>query len=797
MAFPAHLYDGRVQSCTAHCRNTADYAGASLRRIALTQTGYLAGLLHDCGKFSAEFSEYITAAAAGRNVPKSVIHSFAGVNVLLSRYHQDPVTDMESLNRHITAEVIAFAIGSHHGMFDALSFEGENGYAHRRNKQPEYDKRAAMHFFEDCCPESEVARLFSLSCEEIGCTVGTMKSASKNGDEFFFHLGMLARLVTSAVIEGDRRDTAEFAANLAHSSGADEEAQRPDWRRMSDALRKRLEGFPADSEIQRARRAISDHCADFATAKSGIYRLNVPTGAGKTLSGLRYAVEHCLCHGKSRILYVSPLISITEQNAAAIREAIGNEYVLEHHSNVISDSAQADENSDSTGVTRRALEESWNSPVIVTTMVQLLNTLFSDRTSCIRRMNRLCDSVILIDEVQTVPTKMLTLFNLAMNFLSAVCGASILLCSATQPCLESVPHSILLSPERMIPPREEGRIREIFRRNRLIDAGTMAFSEMPDFVEEIAEDHSSVLVICNKRAEAAELWSELNARGLNCRQLTSSMCMAHRRATLKEIYAHMANNEKIICVATQVIEAGVDISFEAVIRLTAGLDNLIQAAGRCNRSGEYGSASPVYSVNCSDENLTRLAEISRAKAASLDLMTEYRKHPETFNGDLSSDQAVAYYYRSLYQHLPRLGMDYPVKDHPTLYSLLSDNASAVHSDGQYYLRQAFKTAGQLFQAIDSLTSAVLVPFGEGEEIIAQLCGEECLRDPIQAKALLRKANAYTVSLYDYELKKLQAQGALQSVCGGLALALLPDYYDNNIGVITEIKEESNCSILIL
>lgn len=800
MEFPAHIYESRVQSCSEHCKNASRYSAQSLRSVSLENTGLLAGLLHDCGKFSKDFAAYIRLSASGQKTAKSVIHSFAGVHYILSRFHTDVASDAEMIIRNMAAEIIAFAIGSHHGLFDALSQEGENGFVHRLHKQTQYDKTAADNFLSECLPESEVDRLFALACREIKGAVEKMKSITntKKPDEFFFYLGMLARLVTSAVIEGDRRDTAEFAANHVSSAEMGIQDEIQNWDSMSLSLMQKLGSFDTDSDIQRTRRRISDLCSAFAAQKNGIYRLNVPTGAGKTLSALRYAVEHCRIHGKSRIIYVSPLISITEQNAQVIREGIGEEYVLEHHSNIMIDDDSITDQNREENIARRSLEESWDSPVIVTTLVQLLNTLFSGRTSCIRRMNKLSDSVLILDEVQTVPGRMLSLFDLAMNFLSAVCGASVILCSATQPCLEEVEHRIILSDKKIIREEEEHRIRKVFKRTHIIDAGSMPFCEIPAFVGNIADQYRSLLVICNKRAEASDLWHTLNDRGYRCFLLTSSMCVAHRRMTLEMICKSIVNHEKVICISTQVIEAGVDISFEAVIRLTAGLDNIIQAAGRCNRNGEYGNHSPVYVINCSDESLTNLPEINRAKAAFLDLITEYRKKPESFDCDLSSDKAVAYYYRSLYQkNQERFAMDYPVKGHPTLYSLLSDNPYAVHSDGNYFLRQAFKTAGRLFHALDSQTSSVLVPFGDGKDMIARLSTDECLHDLKKAKNLLRRASAFTVSLYDHELKKLSEEGALASVCGGMAMAVLPDFYDDDTGIITKKKEEYNCSILIL
>ena len=167
MVFPAHIYEGRVQTCTEHCRNASRYSAESLHSVSLENTGLLAGLLHDCGKFSEEFAAYIRASASGQKSAKSVIHSFAGVNYILSHFHTDVPSDAEKVIRNITAEIIAFAIGSHHGVFDTLSEEGENGFSYRLKKQPDFDRKASIAYFSECCSESEIQNLFELSCKEI------------------------------------------------------------------------------------------------------------------------------------------------------------------------------------------------------------------------------------------------------------------------------------------------------------------------------------------------------------------------------------------------------------------------------------------------------------------------------------------------------------------------------------------------------------------------------------------------------------------------------------------------------
>ena len=330
------------------------------------------------------------------------------------------------------------------------------------------------------------------------------------------------------MINGDRRDTAEFMNDIDFSSVVNGNVQI--WEKSLSNLERYLENLPAGSEIETARKELSEFCKEFADKPSCIYRLNLPTGSGKTLSGLRYAITHAVKHDKKRIFYIAPLISILDQNAQIIRESVENDdIVLEHHSNIIMDQDDTEELNH-----YQLLAETWDSPIIVTTLVQFLNTLFSGKTSCIRRMKSLCNSVIIIDEVQTVPTNMLTLFNLAMNFLSIVCNADILLCSATQPCLEKAAHPLIISPAEAVPSDKMDYYRRVFKRTDIIESGRMKLEdEITSFVLDLSGKYKSILIVCNTKNEAAKLFKNLrDIVSINCYHLSSGMCMAHRRTVL-------------------------------------------------------------------------------------------------------------------------------------------------------------------------------------------------------------------------------------------------------------------------
>ena len=255
-------------------------------------------------------------------------------------------------------------------------------------------------------------------------------------------------------------------------------------------------------------------------------------------------------------------------------------------------------------------------------LVQLLNTLFSGKTTAIRRFHSLCNSVIVIDEVQTVPNKMLTLFSLAVNFLSEICGATVVLCSATQPCTEEIGHPMHGPIPEIVP--YDHALWEVFRRTNIQNAGTMSLEQIADFALERLCYADSLLIVCHKKSQAECLYARMKDRDIALFSLSAAMCMAHRRDVIDKLRGALEQKtRKVVCISTQVIEAGVDISFACVIRLSAGMDSVIQAAGRCNRNGEAGPGvfAPVYLIMCQNESLSKLPDIEQGKAATLELLT--------------------------------------------------------------------------------------------------------------------------------------------------------------------------------
>lgn len=762
-----------MQSVSEHCRNTAKYAGEALKAIGLEKTAYLAGLLHDCGKETSAFKSYLEDSVIGNKLVKrgSVKHSFVGMHYILSkRVNGDDY-------RNLAMELIAYAIGAHHCLFDCVKYNKESAFDSQLDeKDKAYIDEALNNYFLECSSEEEIEQLLNEAIAEIKKVIDhiiAIDTEETDKCEKPFYYGLLCRLITSAVIYGDRKDTSEFCKNKLGNSAS------LDWNNVIEKFNAYISSLQNKHTVDPERKEISQACAEAAKKEGGIYRLNLPTGSGKTLSSLRYALEHARLYHKKRIIFVMPLLSIIEQNAKEIRKAIQDDsIILEHHSNVVNEEA-----SDSDRLEKRELlTQPWDKPIIITTLVQLLNTLYSDKTSSIKRFASLTNSVIIFDEVQTVPNNMLTLFNLAVNFISEICHATVILCSATQPCFEKAEHKMLGKVKNLI--TLPARTLNVFKRVKLVDKGAMTMEELTEFALEIIARGKSLLVVCNTKKEAAELFLNIKA-GMNVSipiyHLSAAMCTAHREAVIKEMKSRLCaeNPLQTICISTQVMEAGVDISFNCVIRLQAGMDNVVQAVGRENRNGENNNLELAYIVKLIDEKLNLLPEIERAKIAT-DSLLQAAKIDSKYD-DLMSQASIDYYYKQLYDKM-NFGYQslYVNQLNTSIYKLLSAIGEAMPS----ILSQKFKTAGENFKVFADNTTEVIVPYGKGKEIITELASEKAKNDLNYAAEKIQEATGYTVSCYNYQLEALNNNNAVNYYDDfGIYTLVDSSYYDENLGLV--------------
>ncbi len=776
MEYTAHIResDHAEQSVEEHCRQTAMLAARYGKAVGLEKTAEAAGYLHDIGKLSSIFHAYIH----GENTYKrgEIDHSFAGAKYLKERL-QEPIDK----NVQKTFALIGRVILSHHGLRDWVDESGKDTYGIRTEKEAYYSEIRSN--FEASALSDTLERILPDAVHEVMSIRAVLKKMDGNSSEqFAFYLGMLERLLQSILIDADRTDTADFMSDTQTEVCLDTDRL---WKEMDDKLEEKLRAFSdRTDEISRQRQSISDRCAAFSSRDVHICKLIVPTGGGKTLSSLRFAVKHAQKYHKKKIFYIAPFMSILEQNSDAIREIAGEAAFLEHHSDMLAEIA--DDRDMLHAYELRT--EKWDSPVIATTMVQFLNALFSGKTSAVRRMHRLSEAVIIIDEVQSIPLKCVYLFSLAMNFLSQVCKCTIVLCSATQPPFEELNEFPMLLDECSSMTGETAEDFAAFRRTKLLymeKKGGWSYEEAADFCSEKFLEHGNLLLIVNTKAAAKELYQRLrNTENASVFHLSTNMCPAHRRKCISDMKEQLESHMPVICVTTQLIEAGVDISFGCVVRSLAGMDNAVQAAGRCNRHGENETICPVYMLNLWEEKLGSLAEIKHAANIS-------REIADTAE-DLDDVNHLVHYFQKLY-NTERDKLRYPLPENTDqdLINLLSLNAGWVDKKKHPHLKfcgQAFKKAGRLFEVIDSRTSAVIVPYdAEAKKLIADLGSEQ---DPKRIVELLRRAQKYSVNVYAGTEYKLEQEAAIYEIqCGSrencIVKILQDNFYDKDFGLTTE------------
>lgn len=817
--------DKKEQSLETHLLEVSIIAKSLAAKIGLQDQGELIGLLHDLGKYSDEFQIYLKSAVGlidqdkddyvdAKSKKGKVDHSTAGAQLVWQE-----LSTRDNKMGPIVGQMLSLCIASHHsGLIDCLSSDthsfGEDRFTKRIEKPDEL-----THFREaiakmDKTIEARFRELVS-NPELIDGVIKSLQQIAelerKRGDEQIvrFKVGMLVRYLFSCLIDADRINSADF--EKPHAAKARRHGQYDKWAHLINRLDSHLSNFSAIKPIDKLRVSISQHCRDKAENEKGIYTLTVPTGGGKTLASLRFALHHADKHKMDRIIYAIPFTSIIDQNADVVRKILepngakSNNVVLEHHSNLMPE----EENWKT-----KMLVENWDAPVIYTTNVQMLETLFGAGTRGPRRLHQLANAVLVFDEIQTLPVNCIHLFCNAINYLVEHCGTTVVLCTATQPLMDMVEQSkgaLRIPPDNEIMPD----VGEIFRKLKRVEVLNRrkpegwSDKEVATLAMEEAGKANSCLVIVNTKKSAQAIFQLCRdeSSAMPIYHLSTSMCPVHRRAILAEIRQHLKANEPILCVSTQLIEAGVDVDFGAVIRSVAGLDSIAQAAGRCNRNG-LRDIGHVHVVNLSEERVDMLVDIACGQRVTERLLDEFEKEPARFDNDLLGPTAIACYFN--YYFAERRGeMDYPVGSKvlghdDTLLNLLAGNTNAAeefrrcqNKDNKpynLYLRQSFMAAAKAFKSIDAPTRGVIVPYGSaGKKLIGELCGAFEVEKQFK---LLRRAQQYTVNVFPHQLEKLQKENALHEIQDGIDILYLADarYYNENFGLslTPEGKMEVHC-----
>ncbi|MBC8017746.1 MAG: CRISPR-associated helicase Cas3' [Verrucomicrobia bacterium] len=794
--------DGLPQSLKDHLECTSALASAFAAKLGMPTFGELCGLLHDLGKYSDAFQQYLKSAAGkidpdddgyvdARGKKGKIDHSSAGAQYLWNAsINRDPVS-------LVVGQIMALCIASHHsGLIDCLAPDGTDSYSKRMGKSAETSHLNEVIDKVDDYVRDNVKALLDSSCltNELMTCCKAMAADNPTPQIREFRLGILVRFLFSALIDADRLD----------SAGRDP-IGKSEWGPLIKHYETHLARFTVRNHVDEIRGEISAACLDFSKREKGLFQLSVPTGGGKTLASLRFALHHAQHHQMDRIIFVVPYTSIIDQNAREVRkifEAADNSslIVLEHHSNLTpeNDTWQS-----------KALSENWDAPIVFTTSVQLLETLFASGTRGARRMHQLANAVIVFDEIQTLPIKTVHLFNNATNFLVTHCGSTVVFCTATQPLLDrvaadkgaaklSVAADMMTNVEHLY---ERLRRVEVFDKRK---PGGYQQQEITELARQELDHSGSVLIVVNTKTQARDIYKLCKSLAEDVYHLSTSMCPAHRMKILDKVRDCLDpdNPTPIVCVSTQLIEAGVDVDFGSVIRALAGLDSIAQAAGRCNRNGRK-NIGRVLVMNVANEKLDSLPEIQKAQEVCERVLDEFKREPERFGHDRLHPALMERFYEYYFFNRAH-EMVYPLPARQLggdLLSLLSTNNDAVEAykiDNKaappFALRQSFKTAAEAFRVIDAPTEGVIVPYGgEGKRIIAELAATSVFD---AKRDLLKLAQRYSVNMFPWEIMRLKEKGRLYPAWeGGNVLCLDSRHYSEDFGA--SVEEVSDMETLII
>ncbi len=698
------------QTIANHLENTANIAGSFASKFNARDFGYICGMLHDIGKYSQEFQKKI------RGEILMVDHSTAGAQEVMSLYGEKQ------------GKLMAYCIAGHHSGLPnygtAASFEGT----------------LSARFRKDIEDYSEFYKDINLSSYNF---LLDLPIRSIDNDHLGFTLSFFIRMVYSCLVDADFLDTENYMSDVIKLRGNNSTMYQ-----LNNIFTNFLANLNYEnSKINIKRSEILKRCLHISENEKGLFTLTVPTGGGKTYSSLAFALNHANIHNLERIIYVIPYTSIIEQNAKVFKDALGNENVLEHHSNFQFDKENF-ENIRSTSEKLKHASENWDIPIVVTTNVQFFESLFSNRSSKCRKVHNMAKSVIIFDEVQMLPIDYLKPCLLAVSELVKNYGSTAILCTATQPSInELLPPSIKLL-EIMEDPK---KLYSDFKKVKVINKGEMDDDTLADELNE----HEQVLCIVSTRKHAKEIYNRLLDE--NVFHLSTLMCPIHRRDVLEEIKLRLKNKKTCKVVSTQLIEAGVDIDFPVVYRSIAGIDSIVQSAGRCNREG-YLPVGYVYVYKPNSEYAKLRGYLERtAKIADM----VFRKYDDPI-----SLEAIDYYFKMLYDIEGEETLD-----KKSVIDCFEERRSGLEFD--------FKDAAEKFKLIDSNTYSIVIPYNDD---VKKLINEaQFSKFP---RSVARKMQPYTVSIYEYEYKTLVKNAALKLINDSfIILDNFEKYYDKNTGLI--------------
>ena len=678
MEYIAHLNEEHTQTLKDHLCGTAELAGYFAGRFGKADWGYACGMLHDIGKYSLAFQDKIK-----NNSNRQVDHSTAGAKACFEK------GGMYSF--------MSYCIAGHHSGLPDYGSSSDPGNA------PTLQGRKKKHI-EDCdAYKSEI------HIPEIK----TLPFDPKHSPDPDFSLSVFIRMLYSCLVDADFLDTEYF---MKEGRTQRETGEEPSV--LLEKLKKHVAGWllNEDTETVNGRRTeILRYCFEWGHKERGIFQLTVPTGGGKTIASLAFALQHAVENQMDRVIYVIPYTSIIEQNAEVFREILGEQNVLENHYNVDYESTEELK-------PMQLASENWDKPVVVTTNVQFFESLFANKSSKCRKLHNIANSVIIFDEAQMLPTDYLKPCIAVMEELAANFGSSIVLCTATQPALS--PFFQRKMPVTELCPRVEEQFR-FFERVTFQNVGTISEDEL---IEKLQKEEQALCIV-NTKKRAQRLYQKMEGEGVF--HLSTAMYPKHRRRVLDKIRQLVKDGKRCILISTSLVEAGVDLDFCTVYRQLAGVDSMIQAAGRCNREGKRAAQDSFAYLFQFEEK-----EYVPGQQLQIDVSKMLLSEGE----DISSLHGIEKYFEALY-HFRGESLD-----KKKIFEEFKDK------------RYNFAKAAKEFKLIEENTLTVFISREEeAEELLWQI------KHQGYTKSGMRKAGQYCVQLYENDIEKLQGAGMLRLI----------------------------------
>jgi CRISPR-associated helicase cas3 len=756
----AHTSDSGNQSLSEHAEGVARYCIQFLKQAGLPKLaplGELLAVLHDAGKAQSAFQNYILGKSE-QKAPHSAAGALLATKLLPSHSKGYP------LKRTRIAQLLAYAISGHHrGLYD---------YGELENKLKDIDTK-------DRCKKAEGALSELMSevqnwVKEHGAKTEAYlrKLASRVEEEE--QAQALIRLLFSCLVDADFLDTEAFMDEERKEHRHEATRGYATLEVLRDRLTEHMEGFSTEGKINEARRAFLNQCrAHGRTCAKGYYSLFLPTGGGKTLSSMTWALETALKHKAQRIIYVIPYTSIITQTAGIFREIFGEENVLEHHSDITFSGGEASQETERYERTR-LLAENWDAPIIVTTNVQFFESLFSHKVSRSRKVHSIANSVVVFDEVQMFPTEFLHPMLRLLEDLRCIYHTQLLFCSATLPPFDKDHSSSFkkVNDFHQLSEAIQPIVPEDPERFKVFDRVVYHLEEKEYTTKELAEklaQHDSALCIVNSRRDASQLYQALLEEGKEAQDvihLSRNMCSAHLKERITEIRHRLKAGIPTIVISTQLIEAGVDIDLPIVYRAMSGLDSIIQAGGRCNREGKQPAPGKVYVFSLSDGGKAFDA-IAQGQNATRFLLDNDKEHTRS---SMPLELIEAYYDR--YYASIKSFDEKNIKE-----DLYSEECEDWEFD--------FEKASIKFKLIEDVGCELFVPYGRGKELLEGLQKQTLYLN----HRTMRELQQYHVSVHDKEYKELKEARLLSKIIvdretGKSILVLEPQGYDEAVGVCT-------------